>query len=204
MRQYRWLGCLLVNGSTPIESTYWLLQGPSHEDRGVVSRAARADQEDDILAAFRLRLKLLEIVLAVHRLLINFQDDIAAAQSHGVAEAVWLQVLHDDALGIRQLQTVGNVRRDAANGDAELAFQRLGLLTALLLLAQACGKQLGTVSNGDVGRRCFSTANIADFGRASGLDRGNLRHQFVARLHLLAIDGNDGVARLQASLVRWA
>src|ERR1019366_4636824 len=62
-------------------------------------------------------------------------------------------------------------------------------------------KELGTVSNGNVGARGFARANIADFGGASGLDSGDLRHQFVTRLHLLAVDGNDGVASLQASLV---
>src|ERR1022692_3006125 len=182
-------------------SIYWLVQGPSHEDCGVISRAARTDQKHDVLAALHLRLHLLEIVLTVHRLLIDFQDDIAAAQSHGIAEAVGLQVLHNDALGTRQLVAVGHVWCDAAHGDAELAFLRLGLLAALLLLAQACGKQLGTVSNGDVRRRGLPTANIADFGGASRLDSGNLGHQFIARLHLPAIDGNDGVARLQTSLV---
>src|ERR1039458_5238832 len=115
MRQYHWLGCLLVNGSTPVEGIYWLQQGPSHEDRGVISRAAWANQKDDILAAFHLRLHLLELVLTVHRLLVDLQDDIATAQSHGVAEAIRLQVLHNDTLGVRQLETA--IRKNRLPGS---------------------------------------------------------------------------------------
>lgn len=53
------------------------------EDRSILpGGAALAYQKDDVLTALEARLDASEIVLAVHRLLVDFQNDVAARQVH--------------------------------------------------------------------------------------------------------------------------
>ena len=99
-----------------------------------------------------LRFDAVEIVFAVHRLLVDLDDDVAAAQSCRLAKAVGLHILHDDALGVRQLVTISQVLGDAADRDAELAFLRLAFLVAFFLAAQTGGKELGAIGDGDLAR----------------------------------------------------
>src|SRR6516164_2054933 len=110
-----------------------LRQRPSLEDCCVVAAAAGADEEHHVLTALHLRLEPLEVGFAVHRLLVDLEDHVAAAQSGVIAEATGLHVLHDDAPGAGELIAVGHLRSDAPHGDAELALLRLGLLSAFIL-----------------------------------------------------------------------
>src|ERR1700728_4803484 len=76
-----------------IPSSCCLRQSSSHEDGGVVAAAARPHQEHNILSGLHLRLDAVEILFAVYRLLIDFEDDVTAAQSSSLAESIGLHIL---------------------------------------------------------------------------------------------------------------
>src|SRR5271165_1441198 len=178
-----------------------LRQSASLEDGCVVAAAARTDEEYHILAALGLRLDLPEVLFTVHRLLVDLENHVTASQSAILAEGIRFHLLHDDTFGVRELVAISHLRRDAPNCDAELALLRLGLLTAFFLIAQTAGKKLGAVSDDYIRRRVLAIANVAQLGVSSRLQRRNLSHQFVASLHWLAVDRNDGVAGFQSSLI---
>src|SRR5208337_4137898 len=178
-----------------------LRQRASLEDRGVIAAAARTDEEHHVLAALHLRLNPLEVGFAADGLLVDFENHVTALKSGVVAEAIGFHVLHDDPPGVGELVAVGHVRSNAPNGDAELALLRLGLLTTLLLLAETAGEKFGAVGDGHFRGQVFAAADVAQLGVSSRLQRGNLSHQLVAGLHLLAVHGDDGVAGLQAGFV---
>src|ERR1019366_4440237 len=108
--------------------------------------------------------------------------------------AVWLQVLHNDTLGIRQLVAVGHVRRDAANVDTELTFLRLGLFATLLLIAQAGSKELGTVSDGDATGDSIN-AGHRRIGDGVELHANRTARNFVVRSDQLVVNLHHGVGR---------
>src|SRR5664279_1623441 len=113
-----------------------LWQRSTHEDRSSIrAQTARSYQEDDILPGLKLRLHFMKVRLIVDRLLVDFQDDVAAAYAHRVAKPVGLYILHNHALGIRKLHALRNLGSDVLHVESELALLRFGLLAALVFFS---------------------------------------------------------------------
>ena len=106
-------------------------------------------QEHNILATLQARLDLSEFFLAVDRLLIHFEDYVAASQVHVVGKRTRLHILHDHAFALRQVQTVGHFRRHFAHRHAEFALLGGALVSVVLGVAEPTGKQFGAIGDDD-------------------------------------------------------
>src|SRR5215472_123818 len=173
------------------------------EDGSILPRrAARAHQENHILAALHLRLDPREVFFAVHWLFIDLQDDVAAGQVDILREGSRLHILHDDALSRRNVESVRHLRGDFAYRDTELA--RFGgiFVFVVLVFSQARSEQFRSI--GDRHRRVLrlSVAQESERDFRAGLARGDLGNQLASLRDLLAVDTGYGVADLQPRLIR--
>src|SRR5215467_7083561 len=125
-----------------------LRKGTGQEDSAGVPAPPLTHQKDHILAAFQLGLHLLEVVLSINLLLINFEDNITAAKTNVLAKGARLDILHDHPFPSGNAQAVSNVGRHAADAEAQLALLWLFLLASALFLARTGCKQLGAVGDG--------------------------------------------------------
>ena len=91
------------------------------EDGSILPRGAPlAHQEHNILAAFQAAFNFHQLFFAVHRLLIHFQNYVAAAHVNVFREGTRLYFLHHHTLALRQIEPVRDFRGDFTDGDAEL------------------------------------------------------------------------------------
>src|SRR5208283_3444237 len=90
------------------------------------------------------------------------------------------------------------------DGDAELAG--FGLLFALVFVffAEAGSEQFRTIGDGDRGLLLLAVAHEVQLCLRAGFAGSDVSDQIVAALEFAAIDGGNGVADLQASLVGGA
>src|SRR4051812_50202199 len=120
-----------------------LWHGAGEEDGPGIAAAALPDKEHYVLSALELRLHLAEVLFAVHRLAVDLEDDVAAAESDVLTEGVRLHVLHDHSLVGRDVETRGDIGCDVADGDTELGILRLGVVGLFVFFSNAVAEELG-------------------------------------------------------------
>src|SRR5437588_6322877 len=80
------------------------------KDRAVLTAgAALAHQENYILATLQCGRDTVKVILGVDRLLVDLEDDVAAAQASVICERAGLNVLYDHALAGGNIQPIGDV-----------------------------------------------------------------------------------------------
>src|SRR5580704_5057835 len=144
---------------------------------------------------------MVKIVLGVDCVFVDFEDDIATGNAGIVGEGAGLDVLDDDALTCWNVEPVGHFIGDGAHVQSQFALFGSGRFAAFILFSQAGREQLGAIRDGDSYFLLLAVANITDHDFGAGLAAGDVGDQFVAILDGLAIDGNDGVAYLEAGLI---
>src|SRR5581483_8153645 len=144
------------------------------EDRSILPPSPTLPhQEDHVLTAFQSRRDTGEIIFRVHGLLVDFEDYVAARQSHVVGERTRLHVLHDHTLACRNVEPVGHFLGQRTDSESKLAFLRLCRLPVFLILAQAAREQLGAIGDNDGRFLLLAVANEAQSQLASRLAAGN-------------------------------
>src|SRR5713226_8712452 len=173
------------------------------EDCTVLSASAPlAHEEYHILSTLQAGPDAVEVLLAVDRLLVDFEDNIAAGYTRVLSEGAGLDILHDHALARSDVQPVRHFRGYGAHRETQLALLRAGFLAAFLLLAQTSGKQLGPVRNRDGGFLFLAVADESQGHLRVRLAAGDVGHQVIAVLHRLAVYGSNGVSDFQPRLIR--
>src|SRR6202034_2239609 len=175
------------------------------EDGAVLTgRSALPDQEDHVLPALQARLDAAEVVFAVHRLLIDLQNDVAARHIYVFGERTRFYILHNDSLARFHIEPVGHFGGHLANGESELALLGSVVVFTVLVITQASREELGAVRSGDGGFLRLAIANEAELNLRPRLTRGDLVDEISALDDFVAVDGGDGVADFQARLICWA
>ena len=124
----------------------------AQEDGPGAPSPALPDEESDVLPALELCLELAEFVLAVDRLAVDLQDDVALAQAGVFGERARLHLRDDHALVGGNVEPRGHVRSDVLHRHSELGVLGLGVARLFVLVAGAVAEQLGTIGDGDAGR----------------------------------------------------
>src|SRR5271165_580752 len=183
-------------------ASFRLRKCPGLKDRAILlGRPALPNQQNDVLSALQARLEAREILLAVHRLLVDFEDDVAAAEVNIFGERARLHILHDDAPARRNVEAVSHLRRHFAHGHAHLALLgRIGV-SVVLLIAQAGGEKLGAVGDGHARILRFAVAHKSQRDFRARLARSDVGDEFRALADFLAVNRGNGVADLQSSLI---
>ncbi len=77
----------------------------------------------------------------------------------------------------------------------------VAVFAAFIIVAQASGKQFGTIGDGDGGFLLLAVAHETERNLCAGLAAGDIGNQFIAVLDRLAIHGDDGIADFEARLL---
>src|SRR3954470_22015342 len=94
-----------------------LRQRARKEDGARTAATALAHEEDDVLSTLERALDAAEVIFGVHRLAIDLEDHVAAAQPNVFTEGAGLHVLHDHAFVGRDIQPRSDVGRYVADAD---------------------------------------------------------------------------------------
>src|SRR5579884_270412 len=85
------------------------------EDCAGVASPPLPDEEDNILSGLKLAGDAPEVILAVHRLLVDLQDHVPTAQADVLGERSGLHVTDDNALIRRNSKAISHVRRNGTD-----------------------------------------------------------------------------------------
>src|SRR5207302_6903395 len=193
-----------VSAKSPLV-TLRLRKCTGYEDSPVLTASASGTyQENNILPTLQTGFDAVEVICAVHRLLVDLENDIPTVEANIIAKSTRLHILHDHALTCGDVEAISDLRCQGAHGNPELAFFGLLLIATFFFFAQARAQEFRSVGNGYRGVLFFAVANDRQLGLGTGLLVGDIGHQFVTILYFLAVDSGDGVTHLQSRLFSGA
>ena len=167
---------------------------------GVAALSGDADDEHHVIAGLQRGHDAAVAALVGDRAAVDRGDDQALAEVDVLGEGAGTYIGDDDAA--RDAHLLGGRWRQRGDGDAELALARIGLLRRVVVVSIGGGerRELAAVADGDRGGLLLAVAQVAELDDAADLAGGDVFDQVVAVLDRAAVDGDDDVAGLEASL----
>src|SRR5271157_320967 len=169
--------------------------------------ASARHQYNYIRTGLQLPLQLIVVVYGSHVMPIDAEDYVTALDAQIAGKAALLHLGHQHALLGFEVELTGNllglVRGEILDRQTQnAAALRSGFGFAFSPLAGAAvADDLVPVGHFHIGGGAFTLAQVFDVQFLADVGVGNNRHQFVSAVHRLAINAQDHVAPLQASVV---